>query len=273
MRICCLGSGSAGNAVLVEVEGTRILVDAGFSGKDLENRLRAVDLSPESIDAILITHDHGDHTKGAGVFARRWGTAVHVTDRTRAACPELFRGDERIVPYRVAHPYDLGGLRVEPFLTVHDAADPVGIALVDRATGAKVGVATDLGRPSAGVHHALLGCDFLVLEANHDEVMLRVGPYPWSVKARIASSHGHLSNHASARFATGLMHPRLSGVLLAHLSVECNEAELAREVVGLALEKKGWRGWLEVARQDEPGAFLDIEEMRRRAGPEQLSLI
>lgn len=273
MRVCCLGSGSAGNAVLVEVEGTRILVDAGFSGKDLENRLAAIDLTPEAIDAILITHDHGDHTRGAGVFARRHGTPVHITDRTLNACRELFRGDERTVSYRVAHPYLLGGLRVEPFLTVHDAADPVGIALVDVATGARLGIATDLGRPTAGVHHALSGCDFIVLEANHDEVMLRMGPYPWSVKARIASSHGHLSNHAAARFATGLMHPRLAGVLLAHLSVECNHHELAHEVVGEALERKGWHGWLDVARQDAPGPMLDVEELRTRSGPDQLTLL
>ena len=273
MRVCCLGSGSAGNAVLIEVEGTRVLVDSGFSARDLEDRLAEVGLVPEAIDAILITHDHGDHTRGAGVFARRHGTPVHVTDRTRAACKDVFRGDERTVSYRVARPYELGGLRVEPFLTVHDAADPVGIALVDIATGARIGIATDLGRPSAGVHHALSGCDFLVLEANHDEVMLRMGPYPWSVKARIASSHGHLSNHAAAQFATSLLHPRLAGVMLAHLSVECNDGELARDVVGGALAKKGWKGWLEVASQEEPGDMLDIELLRSRAGPPQLTLL
>ena len=273
MRVCCLGSGSAGNAVLVEVEGTRVLVDAGFSARDLEGRLEEVGLPPDAIDAILITHDHGDHTKGAGVFARRHGTPVYLTERTLQACGDVFKGEERIVSFRIARPFEIGGLRVEPFLTVHDAADPVGIALVDAATGARLGVATDLGRPTAGVHHALTGCDFLFLEANHDEVMLRMGPYPWSVKARIASSHGHLSNHASARFAAALAHPRLAGILLAHLSNECNEAELARGVVADALAKVGWKGWLEVAHQDEPTAFLDIEELRSRCGPDQLTLL
>ena len=273
MKVCCLGSGSAGNAVLIEVQGTRVLVDAGFSARSLEGRLASVGIGPESIDAILITPDHRDHTRGVGVFARRHGTPVYITERTLDACRNLFRGDERTLPYEVARPFLLGGLRVEPFITVHDAADPVGVALVDVATGARIGIATDLGRPTAGVHHALSGCDFLVLEANHDEVMLRVGPYPWSVKERIASSHGHLSNHAAGRFAAALLHPRLVGVLLAHLSVECNDPELARDVVGGTLEKAGWSGWLDVARQDVPGPMLDVEALRGRNGPDQLTLL
>jgi phosphoribosyl 1,2-cyclic phosphodiesterase len=273
VRICCLGSGSGGNSLLVEAQGTRVLVDAGFSARDLETRLASIDLEPAALDAIVLTHDHGDHTKGAGVFARRHGTPVYVTERTRLACHTVFRGDERTVDYRVAHPFSIGGLRVEPFLTVHDAADPVGIALVDVQTGARLGVATDLGRPTAAMQHALSGCDFLFLEANHDEVMLRVGPYPWSVIARISSSHGHLSNRAAARFASDLVHPRLAGVLLAHLSNDCNDAALARDVVGLQLEKKRWSGWLQVAKQHQAGPMIDIEALRKQSEPEQLDLL
>ena len=273
MRVCCLGSGSGGNAILVEADDTRILVDVGFSARDLENRLTSVGLEPAALDAILITHDHGDHTRGVGVFARRHGTPVYLTERTFLACRTLFHGDEQTVGYAVARPFQLGGIRVEPFLTVHDAADPVGIALVDLATRARLGITTDLGRPTAGVRHALSTCDFLVLEANHDEVMLRIGSYPWSVKARISSSHGHLSNHAAARLAAELAHARLAGVLLAHLSVECNDPGLAREVVGEALDRAGWRGWLDVARQDTAGPMLDVEALRLRTGPEQLTLL
>ena len=277
MRVCCLGSGSSGNAVLVEAhhgpQQTRVLVDAGFSARDLEARLALAGIAPRQLDAILITHDHGDHTRGMGVFARRHGTPVHLTERTFAACRDLFRGEERTQTYTVARPFQVGGLRVEPFLTAHDAADPVAIALVDVATGARVGIATDLGRPTAGVRHALSGCDFLVLEANHDEVMLRVGPYPRSVQARIASSHGHLSNQAAARFATELLHPRLAGVLLAHVSAENNDPQLALGVVGGALARAGWRGWLDVARQEAPGPWLDVEALRSRCGPDQLTLL
>lgn len=273
MRVAVLGSGSAGNATLVEVGETRVLVDAGFSGKDLARRLGCLGLDPSEVTAIVVTHDHQDHTRGAGVFARRHGTPVYITDPTRSACKKLFRGGETTRSYRVGRPFEIGPVRVEPFLTVHDAVDPVAVALVDVETDARVGVATDLGRPTAQVLHALSGSDFLILEANHDDAMLRTGPYPWSVKQRIASSHGHLSNHAAARFACELVHPRLAGILLAHLSVECNRPELAREVVGTALERTGYCGYLEVAPQEEPTELIDIEELRRRTGPEQLTFI
>jgi phosphoribosyl 1,2-cyclic phosphodiesterase len=196
-----------------------------------------------------------------------------MTRATREACAELLTGDETVVEYRPGRPFRVGQLRVEPFLTVHDAADPVGVAVVDEATGLRLGVATDLGRPTAQIRHALTGCDLLVLEANHDEVLLHTGPYPTSVKRRIASSHGHLSNQAAARLATELLHPRLAGVVLAHLSFECNRPVLAERVVGDALRAAGWRGHLEVALQDRPSRMLDLEELRLRAGPSQLSLL
>ncbi|MCH7563989.1 MAG: MBL fold metallo-hydrolase [Gemmatimonadetes bacterium] len=273
MKVAVLGSGSAGNSTLVEVGETRVLVDAGFSGKDLERRLAVLGLEPSDITAIVVTHDHQDHTRGAGVFARRHGTPVYITDATRAACDRIFRGGETTHAYRVGRTFEIGPVRVEPFLTVHDAVDPVAVSLVDVETEARVGVATDLGRPTAQVLHALSGSDFLILEANHDDTLLRLGPYPWSVKQRIASSHGHLSNHAAARFACELVHPRLAGILLAHLSGECNRPELAQSVVGEALERAGYRGYLAVAPQEEPTELLDIEELRRRTGPEQLTFI
>ena len=273
MKVCVLGSGSSGNATLVQVGSTRILVDAGFSGRDLDRRLQAVDVDPDSLDGIVITHDHGDHTRGMGVFARRHGTTLYITERTRDACRKLLRGQERTVLYRATRPFAIGAVRVEPFVTVHDAVDPVGVAVVDEATGTRLGVATDLGRPTAQIRHALRDADFLILEANHDEVLLHQAPYPWSVKSRIASSHGHLSNEAAARFATELLHPRLTGVMLAHLSGESNRPELARSVVGEALDRAGWQGWLEVAEQDEPSELLDLERLRTRHGPAQLSFL
>ena len=273
VKVCVLGTGSAGNSTLVEAGGTRVLIDAGFSGRDLEGRLARVGLLPEAIHAIVITHDHSDHTRGAGVFSRRHGTPIHITPRTLAACPKVFRGDETVVPYQSASPFTIGRIRIEPFLTIHDAADPVAVAVVDEETEARVGVATDLGRPTAQIRLALKGSDFLILEANHDEVLLRDGPYPWSVQQRIASSHGHLSNHAAARLACELLHSRLAGILLAHLSQECNRPGLATQVVGDALRARGFEGFLDVALQSEPTEFIDIEELRRRTGPAQLSLL
>ncbi len=271
MRVTILGSGSRGNAVLVEAGSTRLLVDAGFSGRDLERRLSAVEVAPESITGIIITHDHGDHTRGMGVFARRFGTPLHLTPRTRAATARLLRGDETVVEYEAARPFRLGALRVEPFLTVHDAADPVAVTVTDTATGSKLGIATDLGRPTTAVRASLAGSHILVLEANHDDARLWAGPYPWSVKQRIASSHGHLSNRASAELVTELFHDRLAGVFLAHLSDSCNEPALAETAVGAALERLRFPGTLRVADQDEPGEAVDVEALRRRLAPPQLA--
>ncbi|MEQ9569470.1 MAG: MBL fold metallo-hydrolase [Longimicrobiales bacterium] len=272
MKVSVLGSGSGGNAILVMAGATRILVDAGFSARDLARRLQSLGLDPDRLDAIVITHDHGDHTRGMGVYARRHGTPLYLTDPTRKACARLFRGGERIERYRAGHPFEIGAVRIEPFLTVHDAADPVGVAVVDRETGCRLGVATDLGRPTAGIRHALSGCHLLVLEANHDEGLLHQAPYPWSVKARIASSHGHLSNEAAARFALELLHDDLVAVVLAHLSRESNDPRLAADVVGRCLRDAGYRGTLEVARQDEPTDLFDVARLRRRLGPGQLAL-
>ncbi|MDX1647431.1 MAG: MBL fold metallo-hydrolase [Longimicrobiales bacterium] len=273
MKISILGSGSSGNSIFVHAGNTRILVDAGFSAKAVADRLRHLNVDPGSIQAIVVTHEHGDHTNGIGVYARRHGTPLYMTDGTREACSNLLRGQEDVRPYRVGRPFHVGDIRVEPFLTVHDAVDPVGVAVVDECTGLRLGVATDLGRPTSQIRHALAESDFLVLEANHDEVMLHTSGYPVSVKRRIASSHGHLSNRAAARLATELLHPRLAGIVLAHLSRECNRPALAREVVSRALERAGWKGYLDVALQHRPTELLDVEELRFRNGPSQLSLL
>lgn len=272
MKVTVLGSGSQGNAILVESGEVRLLVDAGFSGKQLERRMAAVDVDPASITALLITHDHGDHTRGMGIFARRFGTPLHVTPATRRACAPLLRGTERVEEYDSARPLHFGALRVEPFLTLHDAVDPIAVTITDTRTGSKLGIATDLGRPTTSVRAALAACHLLVLEANHDDQRLWNGPYPWSVKQRIASSHGHLSNHAAARLASELLHPGLAGIILAHLSDSCNEPEVAHAVVAAALEPAGFCGSLHVADQDEAGAPIEIEALRAASAPAQLTL-
>ncbi len=273
MRVTVLGSGSTGNATLVEADGVRILVDAGFSGRDLERRLRSIEVEPETLTAIVVTHEHGDHTRGMGVLARRFALPLYLTEKTRVACRRLLRGDERVHAYSGMRAFEIGPFRVQPFLTVHDAIDPIAITVSHTPSGLKMGVATDLGRPTAAVRHSLSECDLLVLEANHDEAMLWAGPYPWSVKQRIASSHGHLSNRASAELARELLHQRLAGVVLAHLSEHCNHGSLAEEVVGLALEAAGFRGYLTVAPQERPLEPVDVADLRRRSGPEQLALL
>jgi phosphoribosyl 1,2-cyclic phosphodiesterase len=274
VRVTVLGSGSDGNATLVEVDGVRVLVDAGFSGRDLERRLDAVGVEASSLAGIIITHDHGDHTRGMGILARRFGIPLHLTAVTRDACRKLLNGSEEVHLYHSAEPFQIGTIEVAPFLTVHDAVDPVAVTLRDLSSGHKLGIATDLGRPTATVRHALAGCDLLILEANHDEAMLWNSPYPWSVKQRIASSHGHLSNRAAAELARELYHPELGAVVLAHLSDSSNVPDLAAEVVGVALEGAGFEGRLLVARQDEPIEPISMADLQRKSPAGlQLSLL
>jgi len=272
VKVIVLGSGSSGNSILVEAAGTRLLIDAGFSGRDLERRLAAVERDPASIDGIIVTHEHGDHTRGIGVLARRWGTTLYLGEGTRAACCNLLNGSERVHDYSCAAPLVIGDLRVEPFLTAHDAVDPFAVTVTEIATGEKLGVATDLGRPTAAVRHALQGCDVLVLEANHDEILLRESIYPWSVKLRIAGSHGHLSNRAAAELVALTVHPGLGMVVLAHLSEQANDPVLAKEVVGSRLEELGYRGDLQVGLQHRPLEEIDVAMRRSRLEPVQLPL-
>jgi phosphoribosyl 1,2-cyclic phosphodiesterase len=272
LKVTLLGSGSRGNSILVECGDVRLLVDAGFSGRDLERRLAAVEVDPDSLTALLITHDHGDHTRGMGVAARRWGIPLYLTEPTRVACSGLLDGTEDVRPYTSAEPVEFGGLVVTPFLTVHDAVDPVAVTVTERETGEKLGIATDLGRATATVRHALRECHMLVLESNHDEILLRESPYPWSVKARIGGSHGHLSNRAAAELARELYHDELCTVILAHLSEQANDPNLASEVVGDALARLRYRGLVHVAPQHAPMEPIDVTRLRRLRLPAQTSL-
>jgi phosphoribosyl 1,2-cyclic phosphodiesterase len=269
MRVTVLGSGSGGNATLVEAGDIRILIDAGFSGRDLERRMLEVEVDPASISAVVITHDHGDHTRGMGILARRFRLPVYLTARTRAVCTALLNGSEDVREYSSSQPFVLGALEVRPFLTVHDAADPVAVTVCNIETGARLGIATDLGRPTAAVRAELAGCHMLVLEANHDDALLWAGPYPWSVKQRIASSHGHLSNRAAAELARELFHGGLTHVVLAHLSEHCNDRALAAETVGAALARLHYRGSVAVAPQEQPMQPVDVSAPQ----PEQLVLL
>jgi phosphoribosyl 1,2-cyclic phosphodiesterase len=272
--VTVLGSGSEGNATLVESDGVSILIDAGFSGRDLEQRIESVGVPVSTLAGIVISHDHGDHTRGMGILARRFGVPLYLTEKTRDACADLLSGKEKIELYRSMQRFNIGPFEIQPFLTVHDAADPVAIAVEHKPTGSRLGIATDLGRPTASVRASLRNCHVLVLEANHDEAMLWNGPYPWSVKQRIASSHGHLSNRASAALLKELYNPGLGAVILAHLSVHCNNAEVAMEIPERVLDRLGYRGSLQVAPQDKPMEPIDVAALRRKfVRAEQLSLL
>ena len=272
MQFSVLGSGSRGNATMLAAGETCILIDAGFSGRELAARLEVVGRTPGQVSAIILTHEHGDHTRGAGVFARAHGTPLYMTAGTREACGRLLRGSESVHVYRPGYPVTVDELEVEPFITVHDAREPVAVAVNHPATALRVGIATDMGRPGAQTKHALAGCDALVIESNHDREMLWAAAYPTAVKSRIASSHGHLSNQAAAGLALELLGPRLSVVVLAHLSEETNTPALARSVMERTLRKKGYKGQVLVAAGDRPTPLVDLAELRERNPPAQLSL-
>jgi len=271
LKVATLGSGSRGNSVLVSCGETRFLVDAGFSGSEISRRLSMLGVPPESIQAVVVTHEHRDHTAGIGVAARRWNWPLYMTPATELACAPLLRGSETIRHYQGEVPFDLGGVRIHPSSTCHDAADPVALTILDPGSGLKVGVATDLGRATTAVRNALAGCHFVVLESNHDEVMLRESPYPWSVKQRIGGSRGHLSNRLAADLAVDLLHPALGGFLLAHLSHECNEPGAASGMTRKRLAGMGYRGVVDVALQDRPSALYDVAALvdsARNGGPQ-----
>ncbi|MCY3809830.1 MAG: MBL fold metallo-hydrolase [Gemmatimonadetes bacterium] len=273
MRFTVLGSGSGGNATLVAAGSTHLLIDAGFSGRELTRRMKAMGVAPEEIDLVVLTHEHTDHVRGAGVFARAHGTPLALTDGTLAACGKLFRGQETLRTYRPGRPFEVGDLVVEPFATVHDAADPVAMAVVEGASGLRLGVATDLGRPTALARHVLAECDALIVESNHDEALVWSAPYPPQVKARIASSHGHLSNRAAAELVCELLGPRLAVVVLAHLSAESNRPGLAERTMRSALARRGYLGDVLVASPTDPTEMIDLAKLRSASRGEQLPLL
>lgn len=270
MRVWVLGSGSRGNAVVIEAGGSRLLVDAGFPPRQLAERLQLVGIAPESIEAVVITHEHGDHVRGAAAGAERWGWALHATEGTLRGCPPLAAADARsFVPGAT---FAVGGFDVHAPAISHDAEEPVAIVATARASGSRIGVAYDLGYPSRRVAAALADLDVLVLEANHDEAMLWNGPYPPSVCQRIASRTGHLSNKAAGALAAACAHRGLRHVVLAHLSDCCNDAVTARRAVATALERTVFRGRVDVAKQDAVvGPFLPAPG-RRTGRVEQLGL-
>jgi phosphoribosyl 1,2-cyclic phosphodiesterase len=222
--LCALASGSRGNSIYISDGRTSVLIDAGLSGVEIERRLRARNLSPGDLDAIVVSHEHADHIQGVGILSRRFRLPVYISRKTAAAAGPLGKLHER-VHFDCGAGFHINDLEIHPFSISHDAADPSGFIL--RTNGLKIGIATDLGRVTAMVAHHLQGCHALILEANHDPDMLRSGPYPWPLKQRILGRSGHLSNDASQTLLGDIVHAQLRHVVLAHLSEVNNTPETA----------------------------------------------
>ena len=234
LAVCTLASGSKGNATYISDGQTSILVDAGLSGIEIQRRLTSRDLAPEDLDAIMVTHEHSDHTRGVGILSRRYKLPVYIYPKTLKACPGLGNlYDTR--PFECGTTFQVNNLTVHPFAISHDAEDPAGFTIGQN--GVTIGIATDLGIATAMVRQHLKRCALLLLEANHDLTMLETGPYPWPLKQRIRGRTGHLSNPDSKTLLEELQHDNLQHVILGHLSEINNTAQKAFEEVSRAINR------------------------------------
>jgi len=233
MRLCSIASGSNGNCIYVGSDNTHILVDIGLSGKKAVAGLEGLDLSPNDIDAILITHEHIDHVAGLGVLSRKYGIPIYATLGTVEALGRIKSignidaGLFNLVAPDI--PFNIKDLNISPIHISHDAADPVGYKIGNN--GKNIGIVTDLGYYNDYIVDYLKGSDAVLLEANHDVNMLQVGPYPYPLKQRILGDKGHLSNENCGKLLSSILHDDMKQVVLGHLSHENNLPELAYETV------------------------------------------
>lgn len=249
MRVCLLASGSRGNAVFIESGSTRLLVDAGLSAKEMAARLAQLEVEAETVDALVVTHEHQDHCRGIGPFSRKFPLPVFIHPETEKKLDKLGRIDD-LRHFDAGKAFTVGDIEILPFPITHDAVAPVGF-VIDTPEG-KVGVATDLGRMDRLVVNRLQECRVLVIEANHDRVMLRDGDYPWQLKDRISSNHGHLSNDDTEALLEELVWPGLEMVYLAHLSEENNCPDMVMDRFASYLKhQQVCSPLVEVARQHE----------------------
>lgn len=240
MKFSVLASGSTGNAFYIESEETRLLVDAGLSGKQIEGLLEQIGRSARDLNGILITHEHSDHIRGVGVLARRYQLPVYANEKTWEQLEQQIGNimDEQRCFLQVGETLQMADLMIEAFGTSHDAAESMGYCFYEGET--KVSFTTDLGYVSQKIKDTIQGSDAYIFEANHDVEMLRTCSYPWSTKRRILSDVGHLSNEISGEALSEVLEGRGEYVFLAHLSKENNMTELARLTVKNILEEEGW---------------------------------
>ena len=245
MRFAMLGSGSKGNATLIEYRDTRLLVDCGFNAREAVQRLDRLGVDPESISAILVTHEHSDHLGGVARVARRLRTPVYMTHGTYAAWDD--RDVPAVVRFNPHQGFSIGALDVHPYPVPHDAREPCQYVL--SAAGRRVGILSDAGHVTPHMRAVLSDCDALMLECNHDPEMLRLGPYSATLKRRVGSDRGHLSNQQAAGLLRGLEIARLQHLVLTHLSETNNTPQHARTAV---CETLGFEAdWIVCAAQDQ----------------------
>jgi len=254
MRFASLGSGSEGNALVVQIGQTCVLMDCGFSLTDTVARLARLGLAADSLGGIVVTHEHGDHIAGVARLARKYSIPVWLTHGTRQmhgkALDDL-PGLTEIAPH---HSFAIGELQIQPFSVPHDAAEPVQYVFSDGVK--RLGVLTDTGCATPHIEAMLNGCDALILECNHDTTLLANGDYPYSLKQRVSGRFGHLSNTDAAALLSRLDNRRLQHIVAAHLSRKNNTRDLA--VAGLSAALNCDTGWIAVATQQEGVGWREI---------------
>jgi phosphoribosyl 1,2-cyclic phosphodiesterase len=253
VRFCSLGSGSSGNALVVECGATRVMMDCGFTLSGTKERLQRAGLEPRDIAALVVTHEHDDHIGGVARFAKRHAIPVYLTRGTGQWLPPDFPAV--LVRYIDPHtPFAIGDVAVDPFPVPHDAREPVQYVFSDGAS--RLGVLTDLGIPTSHVQEKLTGCHALVIECNHDLDLLMAGAYPYALKQRIAGRFGHLDNATAGHLVASLERGNLRHLLAAHLSRENNRPELA--VAALAAAAGCEPSWIGLADQETGFAWRSL---------------
>lgn len=227
--VTVLGSGSNGNAIVIHTATDALLIDAGFSSRELRRRMREAGIEESLIRAIVVSHEHGDHVRGLRICAKQLDVPIYANRRTADAIRQREKNLGQVHVFASGNPFRVGDYQLEPFSIPHDANDPVGFII--RRQDRKIGLATDLGHASHLVCYQLKNCDLLVVESNHDVEMLSRSERPWSLKQRILSRHGHLSNEASMELLQKVLDKRTKYLVLAHASQECNRYELVEESI------------------------------------------
>ncbi len=254
MRFASIGSGSEGNGLVVEAGDTRVMIDCGFGVRETAKRLARLDIEPQSLSAILVTHEHSDHVGGVAAFAARHGIPVWLTFGTLSQTGTRFAGMERVFGFDSHDVFVIGDLEICPFPVPHDAREPVQFVITDGAF--RLGVLTDLGMSTPCVEQSLSGCDALVLECNHDLQMLADSDYPAALKKRISGRFGHLHNEGAAELLNALDTSRLKHVLAAHLSKHNNTPDKARAALAAALSCT--MDWIGIADQANGFAWRSL---------------
>ena len=259
LKFSTLGSGSDGNAFVVSSGDEAIIIDLGFSRKELKKRLSQLQIAPERLIGALLTHDHCDHSNGCRIFCDELNLPLYTTCGTAHYLRERKKLPAKVMEFESGGAFSIGGFEIKSFPVPHDAAEPVGFTIC--ADGFKIGIATDLGYVTSPVRYNLRDCDLLVLESNYDPDMLRNSDRDLRLKRRIAGRLGHLNNEGAANVLEELLTVRTKSLLLAHMSRECNAPELIKECCAAKLCELGFSGiHFDVLQQEVPSGTIELYE-------------